>query len=165
MAITFDDGPDCGDGGNAGSNPLFPTSQCVLGQTNEEMVLNNLELYSVRGTFFTTTYGSNTVDGTPPNQDFGGPLDTQPVKQNTVRRVVNEGHLIADHSVTHTDYSTLSAAMVTVEVGNSSADIKQYVSAPISVGPVSGCQLCKLSFLRFCRPKVSVQFQACNPSR
>ena len=134
MAITFDDGPDCGDSG--GSNPLFPSSQCMLGQTNEELVLDNLELYSVRGTFFTTTYSSNTVDGSPPNQDFGGPLDNEPVKQNTIRRVVNEGHLIADHSVTHTDYSTLSAAMVTVEVGNSTADIEQYASVRISVRSV-----------------------------
>lgn len=136
MAITFDDGPDCGDSGPPGSNPLFPDSTCVLGQTNEEMVLNNLELYSVRGTFFTTTYSSNTVDGPPPNQDFGGPLDDEPVKQHTIGRVVDEGHLIADHSVTHTDYSTLSAAMVTVEVGNSSADVEQYVSARLSVRPV-----------------------------
>ena len=130
MAFTFDDGPDCGDNG---SEPLFPTSQCVLGQTNEEAVLRNLALYSVRATFFTTTYDNNSPEGPPINQDFGGPLDSQPVKQNTVRLVVAAGHVIADHSVTHTDYATLSQADIAAEVDESTTSINNYVPNRISV--------------------------------
>ena len=117
VALTFDDGPDCGD-----------DDSCTLGSTNTEKILDILKARNVTATFFVNT--NTTVTDF---QNYGGPVASQPTKQSTLTRIVNEGHLLASHSATHPNFDLLTAAQVESELSSVENTLQAYTSKPIAV--------------------------------
>lgn len=112
VAFTFDDGPDCGDDG-------------LCTKTNTENILDILQSNSVTASFFINT------------DNWGGPIDQIPVKQDVLRRIVGEGHLLGSHTVDHKNLGTLSAAEVETELASVETTVAKYV--PDSRLAVSPC--------------------------
>jgi peptidoglycan/xylan/chitin deacetylase (PgdA/CDA1 family) len=71
--------------------------------TNTAKVLDTLKSNGLKATFFI-----NTINFTDVNTDANA--------QNLVRRIVNEGHTLANHSVHHPDLAGLSAAQIETEI-------------------------------------------------
>ena len=75
--------------------------------TNTPVVLDQLKLKGVKATFFINTENSATVS-----------VNTNATAQAIVKRIVNEGHVLANHSVHHEHLPQDTAARVTSEVND-----------------------------------------------
>lgn len=125
VALTFNDGPDCGD-----------DDSCAYGTTNTEKILDILGARGVTATFFVNT-NTTTTDF----QNYGGAVANQPTKQKTLARIVNEGHLLASHSATHPNFNLLTAAQAENELSSVENTLKAYTSNPIAVSFPGAAQL------------------------
>ena len=144
VALTFDDGPDCGD-----------DDSCTPGSTNTEKILDILRDRGVTATFFVNT--NTTVTDF---QNYGGPVASQVTKQNTLARIVNEGHLLASHSATHPNFNLLTAAQVEDELSSVENTLKAYTSNPIAVCSVASAFLYAQMHWPCCKHYVA---QDCGP--
>jgi peptidoglycan/xylan/chitin deacetylase (PgdA/CDA1 family) len=80
--------------------------------TNTAKVLDILKSNSVKSTFFINTKNWSNVETDAPMQDL-------------VRRMVQEGHTLANHTVHHPHLGTLSAADVEAEISGVEATVKK----------------------------------------
>jgi peptidoglycan/xylan/chitin deacetylase (PgdA/CDA1 family) len=81
-------------------------------------VLDVLKRYGVHATFFITTDNNkNDVENTPANQDL-------------VRRIVSEGHGLANHTVHHLSLKTLDAGAIEAELGGVETTVRGVLRNP-----------------------------------
>ena len=128
--IDFNPRPNLGvdQSGNPIKNVIGLTFDDGPDLTNTPRVLDTLKAKNVKATFFINT------------NNWDGPVDSNTTLKNLIKRIIDEGHQLGSHTVTHPHLPTLSDSAIRGEI--------EGVQTTVNRSDVLGAAFPKLTMLR-----------------